>query len=138
MRAKSPSRPFIRFCVLSGGAQFDLILPVPLHARKLAQRGYNQSDALAEGLATSMGIEWSATVLKRAKFTETQTKKSRIERFENVSGIFEVTQREAVEQRRILLVDDVMTTGSTLESATQLLLQHNAREVSIATLAAAF
>lgn len=118
--------------------QFDLILPVPLHTRKLAQRGNNQSDMLAEGIASSMGVAWSGELLKRAKFTETQTKKSRIERFENVTGIFEVVESEQLINRRILLVDDVMTTGSTLESAAQVLLQNGAKEVSIATLAAAY
>jgi len=117
---------------------FDLIVPVPLHKRKLAQRGYNQSDTFAEGLSESMGVAWSAEVLQRAKDTQTQTKKTRIERFENVSGIFEVPEPEKIKNQRIALVDDVVTTGSTLESAVQSLLENGAKEVSIITIAAAF
>ncbi len=116
----------------------DLLLPVPLHRRKLAQRGYNQSDTFAEGLAQALGVEWSATILNRSKFTSTQTRKTRMERFENVSGIFEVTEPERIKGKRIGIVDDVVTTGSTLESAIIELLQNGAKEVSVITLAAAY
>lgn len=118
--------------------QLDVLIPVPLHLRKLAQRGYNQSDAFAEGLSDTLGVAWSATILKRAKFTTTQTRKTRLERFENVAGIFEITQPEAIQGKRIGIVDDVVTTGSTLESAIAELLQNGAKEVSVITIAAAY
>lgn len=118
--------------------QLDLLLPVPLHRRKLAQRGYNQSDTIAEGLSETLTVDWSATILKRSKFTSTQTRKTRMERFENVSGIFEVTAPERIKGKRIGIVDDVVTTGSTLESAINELLQNGAKEVSVITLAAAY
>ncbi|MFN8344481.1 MAG: ComF family protein [Spirosomataceae bacterium] len=116
----------------------DLLLPVPLHSRKLAQRGYNQSDAIAEGLSESLNVAWSASLLKRTQFTSTQTRKTRMERFENVSGIFEVADSSKIKGKRIGIVDDVVTTGSTLESAIIELLQNGAEEVSVITLAAAY
>ena len=120
----------------SVGVTFDLIVPVPLHPKKLAQRGYNQSDAFAEGLAESLGVAWSSGALARRKYTQTQTGKNRVERFENVAGIFEVIDSKAIENQRIALVDDVMTTGATLESAVGELLQKGAKSVTIITLAA--
>lgn len=118
--------------------QLDLLLPIPLHSRKLAQRGYNQSDTIAQGLSETLAVDWSATILKRSKFTSTQTRKTRMERFENVSGIFEVTDPEQIKGKRIGIVDDVVTTGSTLESAIIELLQNGAKEVSVITLAGAY
>lgn len=118
--------------------ELDVLVPVPLHRRKLAQRGYNQSDVFAKGLSETMGIECSTEVLTRSKFTETQTKKNRFERFENVSGIFEVIQNESIKGKRVAIIDDVMTTGSTLESAIEVLLKSEAKEVSVITLAAAY
>ncbi|TAH12880.1 MAG: ComF family protein [Runella slithyformis] len=119
------------------GTGLDLIVPVPLHPRKLAQRGYNQSDSLAEGLSEGLGVAWSNEVLVRQKFTETQTGKSRFERSENVAGIFEVIKPASVENQHIVVVDDVMTTGATLESAIEALLQNKAASVTVVALAAA-
>jgi ComF family protein len=119
------------------GAGLDLIVPVPLHPRKLAQRGYNQSDAFAEGLSEGLGVAWSNGVLMRGKFTETQTGKSRFERSENVAGIFEVLKPDSVENQHIVVVDDVMTTGATLESVIEALLQSKAASVTVVALAAA-
>ena len=117
--------------------RLDLILPVPLHPLKKAQRGYNQSDAFAEGLSEGLAVPWSGEVLIRSKFTETQTGKNRAERFENVAGIFEVPKPQLIENQRVALVDDVMTTGSTLESAIETLLQNKTASVTVITLAAA-
>ncbi len=116
----------------------DLLVPVPLHERKKKQRGYNQSDLLAEGLSSTSKIAWSAEVLLRAKFTETQTHKTRLQRFENVSGIFEVMKPDLVHNKSIALIDDVLTTGSTLESAAATVLEAGAKEVIIITIAAAY
>ncbi|MCA0231872.1 MAG: ComF family protein [Bacteroidetes bacterium] len=118
--------------------RIDLLVPVPLHPRKKAQRGYNQSDMFAEGLSETLGVPWSAEVLARAQFTSTQTRKTRLERFENVSGIFEVVSPAEVVGKRIAIVDDVVTTGSTLESAVATLLESGAKEVSVITMAAAY
>lgn len=114
---------------------FDLILPVPLHKSKFIKRGYNQSDYFAEGLSKSLGIGWNAKTLHRKVKNQSQTRKGRIERFENVSGIFEVSDFESVKDKRILLVDDVITTGATLFAAANPLIEAKCRSISIAALA---
>jgi ComF family protein len=115
----------------------DLILPVPLHPRKLKQRGYNQSEWIARGIAFSMGLTMHAGLLERVVFTDTQTRKNRFERWQNVEGIFMLSDPLIVMNKHILVVDDVVTTGSTLEAAAVTLLQAGASKVSIATLACA-
>jgi ComF family protein len=116
---------------------FDLIVPVPLHRRKLARRGYNQADAFAEGLAATLPCPWSATALRRTEHTASQTRKSRAERWHNVATVFEVANPQEVADRHILLVDDVLTTGATLEACGAALLAAGARQLSIATIACA-
>ena len=116
---------------------FDSIVPVPLHRTKLRQRGYNQCDYIAKGLAQVLDIPWSPDVLTKPRATTSQTRKSRWERAENASGIFAVAQPEAIADRRILLVDDVVTTGATLGAAAKILVDSGCREVSVAALAAA-
>ncbi|GAB2945056.1 ComF family protein [Hymenobacter coalescens] len=119
------------------GADVDLIVPVPLHRRKLAKRGYNQSDTFAEGLAASLQVPWSAEVLRRNSFTVSQTRKSRAERWQNVADVFEVAQPEAIRGKHVLVVDDVLTTGATLEACALTLLDAGAGTVSVATIACA-
>jgi ComF family protein len=116
---------------------FDLIVPVPLHRRKLARRGFNQADAFAEGLANALPCPWSASALRRTEYTDSQTRKSRTERWENVSSVFEVAKPQEVAGRHILLVDDVLTTGATLEACGAVLLAAGATQLSIATIACA-
>jgi ComF family protein len=116
---------------------FDLILPVPLHPSKLKKRGYNQSDTFAQGLSEAMNVPWSADILARTKATETQTRKSKSERWENVSSIFEVKESEMVKSKRILLVDDVITTGATIEACLQVLQKADSQELSIGSIAVA-
>ncbi|AHJ95600.1 competence protein [Hymenobacter swuensis DY53] len=118
-------------------AAFDLIVPVPLHARKLAQRGYNQADSFAEGLAQGLQLPWHAAALHRVMNTKSQTRKNRMERWENVETVFEVAEPNLVHGQRVLVVDDVLTTGATLEACCAVLLAAGAREVSIATIATA-
>ena len=119
------------------GPEFDLIVPVPLHRRKLARRGYNQADAFAAGLAAALPCPWSATALRRTEHTASQTKKNRAERWQNVATVFEVAVPQAVAGRHILLVDDVLTTGATLEACGAALLAAGASAISIATIATA-
>ena len=115
----------------------DLIIPIPLHKKKLIKRGYNQSEAIANGIGSILNIPISTNTLERIVNTNTQTRKSRFERWENVEGIFKVPKIENINNRHILLIDDVVTTGSTLEAAAQALLDSHAKSVSIATLACA-
>lgn len=117
--------------------RIDLIVGVPLHARKLKQRGYNQADKFAEGLSTALEVPWSDQVIKRIAASTTQTRKSRLARWENVEKIFEVKQPEQIKEKRILLVDDVLTTGATLEACGQELLNGGCKSITVATIAAA-
>lgn len=117
--------------------KLDLILPVPLHKKKLNARGYNQSDSFAKGLSESLGIEWSAEVLKKGKPTESQTHKTRLERLQNVQNVFFVEKPETIQAKRIALVDDVITTGATLEACVTVLLEAGAKEVHLMTIATA-
>ena len=115
-------------------SNIDFIVPVPLHPKKLSKRGYNQSLMIAEGLKKSMNVE-IFTGLQRNVHSATQTKKSRYERWENVKDIFVLEQQEKLENKNILLVDDVLTTGATLEACATVLSGVPGVTVSIATLA---
>jgi len=113
----------------------DFVVPVPLHPKKQKQRGYNQSEWIARGISESLKKPVSLFNLKRNLHTSTQTRKNRYERWENVENIFELTRPEEFKGKHILLIDDVVTTGSTLESCAFQLLQVENVKVSIATLA---
>jgi ComF family protein len=113
----------------------DLILPVPLHPEKLKIRGYNQAASFAEGLARSMQVETRNDVLLRQRHTETQTRKSRFARFLNVGKAFHVPDLNQLVNRHVLLVDDVITTGSTLEACALKLLDAANVKVSVASMA---
>lgn len=117
-----------------GFAKAALVVPVPLHPHRQSKRGYNQSAMLAEGLSKSMGIPFSEALV-RHKETTTQTRKHRYERFENVNRVFGVRDSSELEDKHILLVDDVITTGSTLIACAECLLEVPGTKVSIATMA---
>lgn len=117
--------------------QFDLIIPVPLHKQKQLKRGYNQSDSFAEGLASAMNLPVQLKALKRTINTTSQTNKSRLDRWQNVEQVFQVHEPGLVKGKRALLVDDVMTTGATLEACAIVLLASGCAEVSVVTIAAA-
>lgn len=116
-------------------SQIAAVIPVPLHPKKLKIRGYNQSEVFAEGLAQSLNVSIVNDVLYRNMFTETQTKKSRFERWANVSEKFDVKNYEFLRHREVFLVDDVITTGSTLEACAQALLRIEGIKIHVAALA---
>ncbi|MBT1703112.1 ComF family protein [Chryseosolibacter indicus] len=116
--------------------KFDLIVPIPLHRSRFKQRGYNQSEEFGIGLAEVLQIPCRDEFLVRTTQTETQTRRSKLKRWQNVKSVFEVTQAEAISGKRILLIDDVVTTGATLEAAGQALIKANCKELSIACIAA--
>ena len=115
----------------------DMILPVPLHAKKQRKRGYNQSEHFARGLSFSMQIPVMTHVLKRTKYTETQTRKSKAERLANLEDAFKIFQGKRIHNKNILIVDDVLTTGATLESCGLSLLPHLPKNIYMATIAVA-
>ena len=120
-----------------GFSQFDLIIPLPLHASRKKNRGFNQSEKFAEGLSSALGIPVNSDCCVRLKNTQTQTRKNRSERWENVELAFQVKQSSMIENKRILLVDDVITTGATLEACGRQLLDSGCGELSIACIAEA-
>lgn len=113
----------------------DVIIPVPLHKSRLRQRGYNQSACFAHGLATKLSAAVDEDNLIRTHATETQTHKGRFLRFENMQEVFKVLHPGRLEGKHILLVDDVVTTGSTLEACGAELLKIDGVKLSIATIA---
>ncbi|EON75720.1 Competence protein F -like protein, phosphoribosyltransferase domain protein [Lunatimonas lonarensis] len=115
--------------------EWDLIIPVPLHLHKQRRRGYNQSRCFAEGLGDLMGIPVE-NLLTRTVNTSTQTRKTRFQRWENVSDVFLLVDKESLLGKKVLLVDDVMTTGATLAACAQRLLEGKPRYVDIAVIAA--
>lgn len=112
----------------------EVIVPVPLHPKKQKIRGYNQSEMFAEGLAKAFNIPVDTGTLQRSFFSETQTRKSRIARWENVRSIFDVEDKHLA-GKHLLLVDDVITTGATIESCVNTLMLIPAVKVSIAAMA---
>lgn len=117
--------------------EIDIIIPVPLHKSKLKKRGYNQSEWLGMGLSEAMQKPIDTNSLIRKLATETQTRKSRFERWKNVENIFKVIDENILIGKHILLVDDVVTTGSTMEACINAILKVKNTKVSIATLAVA-
>lgn len=115
----------------------DVIVPVPLHKSKKKARGFNQSEIISDGISSATGIMVDRDSLQRITVTETQTRRSRFDRWINVEGIFCVKDASLLEGKHILLIDDVITTGSTLESCTNELLKAEGVKVSVAALAVA-
>lgn len=115
--------------------EIDLIIPVPLHPSKKRQRGFNQSDVISQGISDVAGIPMDTKLLVRKSVTKTQTRKSRYDRWTNVQDIFRVTDQSRIKNMHILLVDDVITTGSTLEACANELLKAENVKISIVALA---
>jgi ComF family protein len=116
---------------------FDLIVPVPLHESRMRKRGYNQSAKFAEGLSEALNVQWEESISLRLTATKTQTKKGRADRWSNVKHAFAVGASGKVSGKRILLVDDVITTGATLEACGQHLIESGCASLSIACIAEA-
>jgi ComF family protein len=112
----------------------DLVLPVPLHKKKLRKRGFNQSEYIARGISEAMNKPLDTSTVIRIVYSATQTRKSRYDRWMNVEGIFKVTDPTALSGKHILLVDDVVTTGATLEACATEILKVEGTKVSVAIL----
>ena len=115
----------------------DYIIPVPLHPKKEKIRGYNQSLCIAKGIKEILKIKIDSKSLQRKVNTESQTKKNKYSRWKNVDQVFELIDKNRLSNKHILLVDDVVTTGSTLESCISTLEQSEGIKVSIVTIALA-
>lgn len=113
----------------------DVIVPVPLHPAKRKKRGYNQSEWIAKGISEKMGIPINTSVLKRHVNSKSQTKKNRAERWENVRSAFSVQTNEQFNYKHVLLVDDVITTGATIEACASQVINELNVKLSIASLA---
>jgi ComF family protein len=116
-------------------AGFDLILSVPLHPRRLRQRGFNQSLLLARRISQVHSIPLDFTSLHRIRHTQPQTELSGPERKKNIHGAFMVKQGANISGKRILLIDDVFTTGATVQECSKTLLKAGAKQVDVLTLA---
>lgn len=121
----------------SGRFEADALIPLPLFPRKEKRRGYNQATVLCQGMAEAMKIPVLDKVIVRPQHTETQTKKGRIERWKNMEGKFVLASPEAIKNKHLLLVDDVVTTGATLEACGIELLKAENVTLSVATLCVA-
>lgn len=116
-------------------AAFDAVIPIPLHPKKLKTRGYNQSAFFAKGIAAGLGCQLLEHSLVRTINTPTQTKKRKFERWENVEGVFQLASGLDFKNKHILLVDDVITTGATIDAAWQVLKDVEGLLISVACLA---
>ncbi len=126
--------PIARWMARAGGdliAEADLLAPVPLHPMKLWRRRFNQAAALAREVARQTGKPCDPAALERVKLTRSQVGLSRAQRAENVQGAFRVAEGTAVRGRKILLVDDVLTSGATANAASRALLKAGAANVDV-------
>jgi len=123
--------------IKSGRFKADALIPLPLFPAKEKRRGYNQAAVLCEGMAESMQIPVLDKVIIRPQHTETQTKKGRIERWKNMEGKFILSDANSIRNKHLLLVDDVVTTGATLEACGNELLKAENVQLSLACLCVA-
>jgi ComF family protein len=109
----------------------NILLPVPLSAQRLAQRGYNQAEVIANGIHTVTGIPIANQNILRIKNTETQIRKSRVERYNNMMQAFEIDNAQQIQGKHVIIVDDTITTGATIESCALAVLQVPKVKVSV-------
>jgi len=117
--------------------KFDAIIPIPLHPRKQKRRGFNQAEVIATGISEVLQIPVNTYNVYRNTHSSSQTKKGRFERWLNVEKIFSIRNQEELSNKHILLIDDVITTGSTLEACVNQISTVEGAKVSVATIACA-
>jgi len=115
--------------------KFDIIMPVPLHRNRLLERGFNQAELLAKNLSKNSGCAICPNLLKKTKSTRPQTGLSKTKRSENIKNAFKVNKKMPVKDKNILIVDDVLTTGSTIAECADTLLEAGANSVQALVLA---
>ncbi|HRI47417.1 MAG TPA: ComF family protein [Ignavibacteriaceae bacterium] len=117
--------------------EYSFIIPIPLHKVRLSERGFNQSEYIATGVKTVTGIAIDNSIIKRVKYTETQTKKHKTERIDNMKNAFGIINKENINGKSVLLVDDVITTGSTINAVADVLMKNGAKNIFVASVALA-
>lgn len=124
-------------CSLPGDIQFDYSVPVPLHLAKERERTYNQSEYICRGIKERAGAEVLPKLLKRNKYTKSQTKLDKLQRQENVKGVFEINpkQKSLIAGKNIILIDDVITTGATILECAHILKENGAGYVLVCSAA---
>jgi ComF family protein len=132
-----PLGHLLRRAITDAEVHADVVVPVPLHPRRLAERGYNQSALLARTVAQQLDVPFAPRALERCRQTAQQARLGRSERLVNMAEAFDVRDKPAVESRVVLLVDDVLTTGATLLACRQALERAGAAEVISVCLARA-
>ncbi len=116
---------------------FDMVIPVPLHPKKFRERGYNQVTTFGKAVAQGLNIDYNGTILYRKKYSKTQSKKNLAGRSDNIENIFDVIAAEENQNKHFLIVDDVLTTGATLEACARALLKIPGAKISIVCMAIA-
>lgn len=115
--------------------KYDIIIPVPIHKERKKQRGYNQSELIAEDIALKLKIDYSSQILIKYINTKEQSSLKGYERWENIKNAYKVIDEEKIIQKKIILVDDVYTTGSTVNECAKILKECGAKEIIVLTIA---
>ncbi len=113
---------------------YDLIVPIPLHRKRMSSRGYNQSEYFGQGLSKALNLPMNTQGLIKMKNIDSLTRKNKVNRIRSTNGVFDVVDKTIFENQRVLLVDDVLTTGSTLIAAVETLVHCKPNRISIATI----
>lgn len=115
--------------------KYDIIIPVPISKKRLNTRGYNQSSLIAKNLAQELNIEYSEKILIKTKDNKPQSEMKQDTRKSNVSGVYKVINKERINNKKVLIVDDIFTTGSTVDECAKVLKENNAESLGVFTLA---
>lgn len=108
---------------------FDVIIPVPMHKEKKKRRGYNQTELISENLSKKINVKYLPNVLMKIKINKTQSLLSKVERIENVKNVFEIKNPEKINGKNIILIDDIFTTGVTIEECSKILKNKGAKKI---------
>jgi ComF family protein len=115
----------------------DYVIPVPLHKVKKRMRGYNQASIIGENFAKLLNFKFDSSLIKRIYFTKTQTKLTKFQRAKNIKNAFKITKADKIKDKNILVIDDVFTTGSTVNEISEMLKNNNAGKIYILTVSRA-
>lgn len=115
--------------------KYDIIIPVPISKKRLNTRGYNQSSLIAKNLAKELNIEYSEKILIKTKDNKPQSEMKQDTRKSNVSGVYKAINKERINNKKVLIVDDIFTTGSTVDECARVLKDNNAESIGVFTLA---